>query len=481
MGTGGGACLSCHENPTGPNNDLDKYPGINVSLFNNHKKLNNTNGSNIVDDSDCIVCHYNTTEMDQPGWTTPTRNCLDCHINGNFSAIKIDNHRQGGVKISTNVYCSICHINSINEFNYSVNASISHYGTNKSLVKTVNQTSRPRFGFINQTDAQQYNKECNNCHNPSNSSYGNATLITMPHNGRATCNECHVNSSSSADTLHNISLEMPVNNTCLVCHTTYADKYGAPNLTGTPMTTWTTTCRLNSGCHGTISGITRLDTLAKHNVDMTYTGPGGSTDIVYLNSQGSLTVTKGAIVNVTSRVNDSFVSGGASRIAGAEYYIDVDPGQGKGTPMIATDGYYNALQANWENITATIDTSNLSGGTYVISVRGMDIGKQWSAPKNATLIVQAFGYINGTVRNATAAPVIGAYVSTTGAYDITKSEGTYSLRVMAGTYIVNVSKQPEYYDYGASGKVVMPLNTTILNMTIQEKQTGTISGSVKTG
>jgi len=473
QGTGGSACLNCHENETGPVDDPDKYPGIVKSLFNDHKNLNTANGSGIVDDGDCIVCHYNTTDMDRPGWTTPTKNCNDCHINGNYSAPEIDNHRQGAA-IPTNVYCSACHINSINEYNYSINASISHYGTNTSLVTTVNRTQKPEFGFMTQADAQKYNKDCNNCHNPSNSSYGNATQILTPHISRATCNECHVDGNASD--LHNGSLGMPVTFNCRSCHTTYADKYGAPNMTGTLMAS-KSSCQ-GSGCHG--DGITdSMDTLARHNYNRNYAGTPGITDTVYLNGQASISVTKGSQVYITTRVNDYNAFGTtASRVGGAEYYIDVDLGQGKGIPMVAADGYYDAVNANWENVTASLDTNALSDGSHKIYVRGMDIGKQWSAPKNATLFIQSSGYINGTVMNDSAA-VPGVYVYIPGANDTTGSDGNYSVRVFAGTYTVNASKLPEYNNFSVSGIVVTPLNTTILDITIQEKLAGTIRGTVR--
>jgi hypothetical protein len=210
-----------------------------------------------------------------------------------------------------------------------------------------------------------------------------------------------------------------------------------------------------------------------------YAGTGGSTDIVYLNKQTSLTVTKGAIVNITSRVNDIYKNGGASRVGGAEYYIGNDPGQGKGTPMMAEDGYYNALQANWENVTATLDTSSLSGGTYIINVRGMDIGRQWSATKNATLIVQAFGYINGTVTNTTDAPISGVYVETTGDNDTTGLDGKYSLWVTDGNYTVNATKRPEFYDFTIADVNVTPNNRTWNNFTMVQKPTGTIMGTLR--
>ncbi|MCZ7373157.1 MAG: hypothetical protein O8C60_05790 [Candidatus Methanoperedens sp.] len=145
--------------------------------------------------------------------------------------------------------------------------------------------------------------------------------------------------------------------------------------------------------------------------------------------------------------------------------------------MEASDGQYNAANQAWENVTATIDTAGLSGENHAIFVRSMDIGKQWSQTKNATLTVQSFGYINGTVTNGTA-PVSGVYVSTTGDNYTTGSYGNYSLRVLEGTYTVNANKLPEFNDYTVAGKIVTPLNTTIVDIVMDQKPTGTISGIV---
>jgi hypothetical protein len=89
-----------------------------------------------------------------------------------------------------------------------------------------------------------------------------------------------------------------------------------------------------NNCHNgpyTNNGNQLLDNLFEHNLNryqIGYTPAGpGITDIVYLNGQTSLIVTKGTIVSVTSRVND--IPGLASRVGGAEYYLNFDPGQGK--------------------------------------------------------------------------------------------------------------------------------------------------------
>jgi hypothetical protein len=333
---------------------------------------------------------------------------------------------------------------------------------------------------MNQSDASAYNTECTNCHGTSNPNYGNATLITVGHTSLGTCKECHVNASASD--LHNGSLGIPQTFGCLECHTTFASKYGAPNIAGTSMTSFTN-CE---GCHGggNMNGL--MDTLGEHNINRyqngyTPAGP-GLTDTVYLNGQTSINVTRGTIVTVTSRVNDT--PGMASRVGGAEYYVDIDSGLGRGTPMDPADGMYDAVNGLWENVNGTIDTSSLSTGNHTVYVRGMDIGKQWSATMSATLTVLApMGYINGTVTSS-GSPVSGALVSTTDSSNTiisttAASDGTYSLKVSAGTYNVTASKQPTHDATSVSNIVVTQSNTTVANISMVEKPTGTISGTVR--
>ncbi len=475
----GGECIGCHTSNQNMTGSLF-FEGINLSSFGKHINVNTSNGINQLTNDDCTTCHYdfNFSEMMLPNFTTRTKTCTECHIDGNFSAPVISNHRPNGTGVATTTYCSTCHNNSINRYAYSVNASVGHYGTNASLVKpTVNQTARPVNGFMDSTDASSYNRECNNCHNPKNTSYGNPPLITMPHTPTATCNQCHVN--TNATDLHNASIIIPGGG-CVDCHSVNASRYKAPNLTGTDMI-YSSFCDSNT-CHGTYpdNGNNVIDSLGEHNINRNergFTGRGGYTDTVYLNGQTSLTVPKGAIVTITSRVNDS--SGSASRVGGAEYYYSsTDPGQSKGISMNAVDGQFDAVNGNWENVIATLDTSGLPVGTYTINVRGVDIGKQWSQVKNATLIVQSLGYINGTVTSG-GSGVAGASISATNASTTSAVDGSFNLSISSGTYNVTASKQPEYYDNITSGVTVTQGNTTTLYIVIIGKPTGTLSGVVR--
>lgn len=452
-------CISCH---TEGGSAVSK---VNLAVFGVHANI-----STGVTDSDCSSCHFNTTGM-APGYVVqPGVNvyvCGDCHVNQTVQSPQVSEHYPGA-NISTTMNCEDCHNNSINvpDQNSTINTllgNVSHYGTTTNLV-------HPTAG----TD-----EACNNCHNSvsNKTRYGvQNKQVTIPHTSTGSCNECHVNSSSSADTLHNASIEMPVTTNCLACHTTYAFKYKAPNLTGTPMAGFST-CN-GASCHGNdISA--NLDTLLQHNVDRTFAGIGGYTDTVYLNSQDLLIVTKGSLINITCRINDTFRYGGASRVGGAEYYIDVDPGQGKGIPMDATDGFYDALNGAWENVRATLDTSSLSDGSHTIYIRGMDIGKQWSAPGSANIIIPPFMGLKGTVKDSDGSAISGAMVSTIGANNITGQDGNYSLPIhVAATYNVTASKLPEYYNSTVTGVVVTFDNTTFVNFSLTQKPIGMISGVV---
>lgn len=295
----------------------------------------------------------------------------------------------------------------------------------------------------------------------------------MPHTATGKCNMCHI-PTGEADTLHNSSLSMPLTVSCKECHTTYASKYKAPDITGTSMIGYST-CNSNNNCHNIDEFYGSMDTLARHNLNMTKAGIGGFTDTVYLNNQVSLTVAKGSYVVVTSRVNDTSLSGGAARVGGAEYYIDNDPGQGKGITMDAVDGSFDAVLDNWENVTATLNTSNFSNGEHKIYVRGVDIGKQWSAPKNATLIVQSFGSL-GYINISSNVP--GSIVFINGYSNTTDSNGNYLWGINYGTYTIRVSKDPAYYANTTTGIIVTANNITNHSVELDLKPYGTISGKV---
>jgi hypothetical protein len=455
-----------------------------------HKNLNSlgSNGGLSDENKKCWACHTDAGAGVPTGHWTKKASCEECHIQNAYSAPLIQNHKPSsqttaipGGGVNTTAYCSNCHNNSKLIYDFSVNASVSHYGTGSNLLHpTVNQTPIGRFGAMTSGEASADNKECNNCHNPSNASYGSATLITSAHTPTGTCVQCHMN--GNADNLHNGSLSMPVTFACIDCHKTYADRYNAPNLTGTGHNTYPCT----SSCHST-SG--QFINLSMHNKSLNVNSAPPNTSAVNLNGVSSLSVNAGTPVNVTSSISDG--SGLASRVRGAEYYINLDPGVGKGTPMKAVDNIFDAVGGLPEPINATIDTSGMTvGTTYTVYVRGMDIGKQWDAtPSIAILtITEPTGFVNGTVKNGTSTGAVIPNVkiisknATTGIVvkeTTTDSNGFYSLSLPAGTYTFVATKDPEFYATTISPVTMTGALTPVTrDIVMTKKPTGTISGKV---
>lgn len=505
-------------NKTGGNFPHSPYTGGygNDTTFMEGAHYRTTHSSNVY--RGCYICHpgYSVNKTGNYGSTNDVhknRTCDFCHGNWTYIKANVTDPIPGGQGVPKIPSCYDCHpiynsntsqistladllpgpavnvtgVNiSVYSYNYDTKVPLTAHNGTESVPCVVchgpaHNNSKPDPAPAN-TNTITEASQCISCHGEK---HGIGTLsctdchsqnahiiqqaVILPHTSTGTCARCHPGFPDS--------FVLPATNSCKLCHSTYADTYGAPNLIGTSMASYTS---CNGGtCHG--NDITdKLDTLAKHNVSRTFAGIGGYTDTVLLNNQGVLTVTKGTIVTITSRVNDTMRYGGASRVGGAEYYIGTDPGQGKGTPMLAADGYYNALGANWESVTATINTSSLSNSTNTIYVRGRDIGNQWSATKNATLLVQSFGYINGTVNVTGGAALPDATVSTVEGSATTSPDGSYSLRVITGTYTVTVSKQPTHSDNITIGVDVIEGSTRILNADLDERPTGNITGSVTT-
>ncbi|VVB89373.1 Cytochrome c7 c [uncultured archaeon] len=201
-GKGGSDCIGCHTTQQGI------YPAIDLASFTKHMNVNTSDGSNTLTNNDCKTCHYDISNMYSPGFNVLTKTCTDCHSQGAPGPI-ISNHRQNGVNISTGVFCSNCHNNSINKYVFSMNASVGHYETNTSLIDTT---------------------DCTYCHkNPVNASkWGGATdpanSLVFPHSISSTpkqdCYACH--SDISTTDFHNKTLAKPALSTvnCLDCHAT---------------------------------------------------------------------------------------------------------------------------------------------------------------------------------------------------------------------------------------------------------------------
>jgi len=67
----------------------------------------------------------------------------------------------------------------------------------------------------------------------------------------------------------------------------------------------------------------------------------------------------------------------AQIVSRAEYYIDVDPGEGNGTPVQASDGSFNSAT---EKLSQTVSTAGLLPGWHYLYVRARDDAGNWGSP-----------------------------------------------------------------------------------------------------
>jgi hypothetical protein len=77
------------------------------------------------------------------------------------------------------------------------------------------------------------------------------------------------------------------------------------------------------------------------------------------------------VVTIRANAND-----GLSGVSGGEYYIDMDPGQGNGTPMTFASG----------QISKTTNFSGLTSGRHTLYVRSKDTAGNWSGVISTTFI-----------------------------------------------------------------------------------------------
>ncbi|MCE8428913.1 MAG: PGF-pre-PGF domain-containing protein, partial [Candidatus Methanoperedens sp.] len=215
-------CLGCHQSQQGV------YPAIDTTSFSVHENVNKADGINNLANSDCQACHYDTSNMMQPGFTVGTRNCIDCHTgNGNYNAPVVYNHIPDGISVKTTAYCSACHNNTINRYIYSENASVSHY---VNYVTDISTTPYQHSGPINTSD-------CAECHKgpyTGNMSWGSPVDISIStkrqHNETRTdqCDLCHNNGRvpglESVD-FHNASITTGSGDGCIGCHADIANSF----------------------------------------------------------------------------------------------------------------------------------------------------------------------------------------------------------------------------------------------------------------
>jgi predicted CxxxxCH...CXXCH cytochrome family protein len=172
-----------------------------------HGTINATSG--LANYSDQPLTEHNTTVYKNP------RQCQDCHITGNlrFNATNVTDHIPSGYSSLTDVntssynytVCTYCHNNSVNYSNDTsmgltangnpVNASVSHYGANKTAGKLMSATN-------NSTDCVYCHRNNSNMaawgikqSSPANISNKNGTAGTRTNHSDYTtsgkCKYCH--------------------------------------------------------------------------------------------------------------------------------------------------------------------------------------------------------------------------------------------------------------------------------------------------
>ncbi len=335
---------------------------------------------------------------------------------------------------------------------------------------------------------------CAACHTDAGTGPNKSTILFEENkHGRTLCVDCHV----ADGTYHQNNPRGSVANTsyanrynpgdanitdCVDCH------YGS-NLDDAPFHapgagSHITNFNINvcASCHDGDGESTIIGTIHSLSVEnRNNIKPAISTPLL-----SSDTVTKGTSVIITATAS---VVGVYNLVDGAQYRIENATGEVTAwTPMNADDGNFNGTN---ENVNITINTSTMLGD-YTVQVRAMGGGKAQSSliryypmngdvslPLSTTLTVEPpKGYINGTVTNGTS-PVSDAVVYTTGASTTTDSNGNYSLKLLAGTYNVTASKQPEYIDNTTASGIVVEVDiTNNQDIVLALKPVGEIRGVV---
>ncbi len=413
----------------------------------------------------CLACHGDPHKVTAAGGT----DCISCHAPGDVNTSKFARHANintsDGSGIVTNNDCWTCH--------YQKDMNRSHV-------------------YL-----------CDSCHKNSSGvvKVNDPSLIvgTLTHASN-TCKSCH-----APDTYHVQGTVGPLGRVenpgwqlisaidktgCHDCHRTHNgldEPFHGPGI-GSPGTRHIATNSRNNGSD--CSSTCHASNTNPHRVTSSTNGlkPTLSTPVLSPSTGNSVEVT----------ATGSSESPSASlQIEAAQYRIYNSIGQTivDWTAMNAKDGRYNSSN---ETVNATISTMGFPEGTYTVSVRVMASGPRtntairycplngdWSAPLNATLIIQPpNGFINGTVSDSLSGSGIpGVTVLTnTGAYAVTDNTGFYSLGLTNGTYTLAAFKAPEFSPNNTIPTVTVVTPATVIqDIILTKKPTGTISGVITNG
>lgn len=403
---------------------------VNISMFGLHKNLNYTGGTNNMTDDDCKTCHFGSTTGDLP---------------------MIPN----GANPSNTYDCRACH-------------TISGTGPRKPTDTNL---------IIDYSRSYTHGKNtCFSCHAP-NKYHNRGTLgprgwvenpgwdLLSPVN-YAGCHDCHRTHNGLDEPFHAPGID-PYSSTGKNYHAASNSQQGGSDCQTT--------------CHDSTINPHHVYSKTTHVVQI-LSAPVLSPSRVFVN--GSLNVT----------TTGSARSSASLQIEAAQYQIKTSP---RGViivpwkPMNATDGSFSS---SLENVNATINTTGLPEGTYIVSARVMasapptngassyyPLNGDWSAALDATLIIELpRGFINGSVMNTTGSGISNATVTTnTGEYAYTDSTGFYSLNLTVGRYNLTATKDPEFYQNTTISAIEVERSATkIQDFIITEKPKGTIYGTV---
>ena len=156
-------------------------------------------------------------------------------------------------------------------------------------------------------------------------------------------------------------------------------------------------------------------------------------------------------------------------VAGAEFFVDLDPGLGNATPLSPLDGNFDSSS---EEIQFQVETADLAAGSHVVYIRLQDQNGQWGRPRSSAIkVVLANTEIPPTVVAAEyfidADPGEGNATVIEGSFGTDTAELTFDIDtadLSLGSHVVYIRLQDENGVWGPprSAKVQV---TTLQEMT----------------
>lgn len=219
-------------------------------------------------------------------------------------------------------------------------------------------------------------------------------------------------------------------------------------------------------------GITLEDyALATDNVFINVSPP-----ILYINVSNPENVESGANFTLNVTINN----GGGISAHNVSVSITLPSGftiiSGANPQTIGSINAGNSKIATW-----VVEATNVNPASQFIleaNFTSNSYDELYMGDANNTMMIDPWGYINGTVlSNGTA--VAGSIISTnTSIMKMTDTSGTYSLFVPAGTYVLMVTDEPVYYPNNSVIVNVTEGMTVVRNIELDNKPVGIITGRI---